>query len=511
MIRDRERYEKRVGTVVDGRWRIDTLLGRGSTAAVYAATHRNGHRATLKILHPTLCAEPALVERFLREAGIANAIKHRAIVPIGDDGTTEDGCAYLVLELLDGESLDDIKERGGGRIPLEDLAPMADEMMSAISAVHAAGVIHRDLKPGNVFITTDKKLKLLDFGTARIFDRAGDSKLSMQGLVLGTPSFMSPEQAKGIREEVDAQSDVWSLGAMLFTLLSGELVHEGVDDHQRLLNAAIKPARSLASVAPSIDGRVITVVDRALMYAKHDRWSDVRSMRSAFRAAVLASVPTLRDLKAYADVTVEEEEQEEEVPMPSLSSDPTIVMDAPPEMEQLRRAPAPEPAPALAPAVAAPPVATPPRARKSSRIPVLALIVGLSAMSAVIALVVFFVMGGDVSTGRSGSVFAPVPSAEVTPGTVAAPSSSFIVITAPDLPETKPKLPAWATAPMPKAAPVTNKSVPPKVTSTSAAGSASAAPADPGAVSPPATAPVTPPAPSEKPATGGPRPDDPGF
>jgi eukaryotic-like serine/threonine-protein kinase len=202
VIRDRERYEKRVGTVVDGRWRIDSLLGRGSTAAVYAATHRNGHRATLKILHPALCGEPATIERFLREAGIANAIKHRAIVPIGDDGTTEDGCAYLVLELLDGETLEEIKERDGGRIPLEELAPMADELMSAITAVHAAGIVHRDLKPGNVFITTDKQLKLLDFGTARIFDRAGNSKLSVQGLVLGTPSFMAPEQARGIREEV---------------------------------------------------------------------------------------------------------------------------------------------------------------------------------------------------------------------------------------------------------------------------------------------------------------------
>ncbi len=508
MIRDRERYEKRVGTVVDGRWRIDSLLGRGSTAAVYAATHRNGHRATLKILHPALCADPAMLERFLREAGIANAIKHRAIVPIGDDGRTEDGCAYLVLELLDGETLEEIKERNGGRIPIEELAPMADELMSAISAVHAAGIVHRDLKPGNVFITTDKQLKLLDFGTARIFDRAGTSKLTAQGLVLGTPSFMSPEQAKGIREEVDAQSDVWSLGAMLFTLLSGELVHEGVDDHRRLLNAAMTPARSLASVAPSIDARVITVIDRALMAAKRERWPDVKSMRAAFRAAVLASVPTLRDLRAYADVSVEEEDEPAGVP-----SDPTIVMDSPPEMEELRRAPAravaPLPAAQRIPGDSAMPVATPARARpKSSRIPVLALIVGLGAMSAVVALVVFFVMGGDVSTGRSRSSADPAPIAAVTPETVAAPSSSFIVITAPELPETAPKLPAWATAPMPKGSTVANKSVPPKVTSTSPASSASAAP---GAVAPVSSGPVVPPAASEKPASRGAPFDEPGF
>src|SRR4051794_34220128 len=170
-MRERERYEKRVGTVVDGRWRVDSLLGWGSTSAVYGATHRNGHRAALKILHQTLCGDREVMERFLREAGIANAIKHRSIVPIRDDGTTEEGCAYLILELLEGDTLDALRDKKTGRIELETLAPIADELMSAISAVHAAGIIHRDLKPQNVFITRSNELKLLDFGTARIFDR----------------------------------------------------------------------------------------------------------------------------------------------------------------------------------------------------------------------------------------------------------------------------------------------------------------------------------------------------
>jgi serine/threonine-protein kinase len=475
--RDRERYEKRVGTVVNGRWRIDSLLGLGSTSAVYAATHRNGHRAALKILHAALCSDATMTERFLGEAGIANAIKHRAIVPIGDDGVTEDGCAYLVLELLEGETLDEIRARNEGRIPIEEFASIADELMSAISAVHAAGIIHRDLKPGNVMITKDKRLKLLDFGTARIFDREG-SKLTMQGLVLGTPSFMSPEQANGWRSEVDAQSDVWSLGAMIFTMLSGEFVHEGPDDHARLLAAATKPARSLLKGAPWLDDRVITVVDRALAQAKADRWPDVASMRIAFRNAVIASVPSLRDLKAFDDVS--DGRDLPSVPM-SASSDPTIVMDSPPEMEQLRAMPLATSANRASGAVdsAAPgssPSASTSQAvrRKSTKIPAVALVLGFGAMAVVIALVVFFVMGGDVSTGRSASPAAPSPpSAEVEvapapPPVLVAPAASFIVISAPDLPET-------GAAPKPSAAPLkapSMKSAPPqKAASTVASGS----------------------------------------
>ena len=491
MIRDRERYEKRVGTVVDGRWRIDTLLGHGSTAAVYAATHRNGHRATLKILHPALCTDPAMNERFLREAGIANAIRHRAIVPIGDDGMTEDGCAYLVLELFEGETLEELRQRKNGCIPLEDLAPMVNELMGALSAVHAAGVIHRDLKPANVFITTDKRLKLLDFGTARIFDRAGDSQHTMHGLVLGTPSFMSPEQANGIREHVDAQSDVWSLGAMLFTLLSGEYVHEGADDKQRLVAAATKPARSLWSVAVVIDERIVNVVDRALAHAKRDRWPDVPSMRAAFRTAALACLPTVRDLNAFAEMMAEGEEAP---PASMPMSDPTIVMEAPPEMEELRRASAH--APEMEPIGLAKPVATtPPPRRRSSRIPVLALVVGLGTMATVAALVVFFVMGGDVSTGRSASPAVAAPSTAVAPEAVPAvpapPSASFIVISAPDIPvpETKPRVPASVPAPAQRANAPANRSVTPKATTGSSPG---AAPADTGAVAaPPAPAPAS--------------------
>ncbi len=471
-MRDRERYEKRVGTVVDGRWRVERLLGLGSTSAVYAATHRNGHRAALKILHRSLCSDTSMLERFLGEAGIANAIKHRAIVPIRDDGTTEDGCTYLVVELLEGDTLEALRERRKGRLEVEELAPIAEELMSALAAVHAAGVVHRDLKPQNVFLTGTGELKLLDFGTARIFDRAAGSAVSAAGMVIGTPAFMSPEQAKGARAEVDAQSDVWSLGAMLFTLLSGEYVHLGRDAHARLLTAASKPARKLADVAPSIDDRVATVIDRALAFAKEERWADVRAMRVAFREAVVASCPTMRDLTVFAAASL---------------TGATFSVSPPPLRSVLPPAQVDE----RASESEIPSVSSTQRiARVRTGIPVPALVLGIGAMAAVVMLVAFFVHGGDASTrGAAAGLADPTKVAAAPP---VAPASSFIVIEAPDPPaaeKKKPSPPAWVTAPAP---PRTKKE--PASASADSASKAASEP-DPKSAEPPkepAAAPIAP-------------------
>ena len=293
MSRERTKYEQRVNTVVDGKWRLERLLGWGSTSAVYAAMHRNGNIAALKILHQNLCGESVAIERFLREAYVANSIKHPAVVPVRDDGTTEDGCAFLILEMLEGETLDQKRERMGNRLTLDELLPVTDSLMKAVSGIHEAGFVHRDLKPSNIFLTNEGEMKILDFGTARAFDAGGDS-ISVQGLVIGTPSFMSPEQARGDHANVDKSSDLWAIGAVIFTCLTGEFVHPGRDTHQRLLNAASKRPRSIGDVASWMDKKLASVIDKALHVDKSKRWASVEELRVAFRDAARDAAPMMR-------------------------------------------------------------------------------------------------------------------------------------------------------------------------------------------------------------------------
>jgi serine/threonine protein kinase len=280
-----QQAERRIGTIIGGKWRVDALLGSGSMAAVYGVTHRNGARAALKILHPTLCTDPAVCERFLGEGYLANSVKHQGIVRVLDDGVTDDGCVFLVMDLLEGKTLEDLRVARGGRIPLPEALDLADGLMDVLGAVHAAGIIHRDLKPQNVFVCDDGTVKLLDFGVARVSDRGASSKLSMFGLVLGTPSFMSPEQALGSRDKVDHRSDIWSLGATLFTGVTGETVHLGANMQAKLLAAATVKARPIAMVMPELPPAFGAAIDMALRFKKEDRWQSVDAMRRAFRDA----------------------------------------------------------------------------------------------------------------------------------------------------------------------------------------------------------------------------------
>ena len=276
---------KRVGSVVRGKYRVEAFLATGTMGNVYSATHRNGSRVALKILHAQLAEDPSLCERFRREGYFANSIGHPGIVRAIDDDLTEDGCPFLVMELLEGETLEGRRRRKGGKLPLSWVLPVAESLLEILAAAHAREVVHRDLKPDNVFITKTGDVKVLDFGVARWNDGKSSSDMTGVGMVLGTPAYMPPEQALGRREEVDAQSDLWAVGATLFVVLSGESVHAGGDAKAKLIATARTAARPLREAAPEMPRSVATVVDRALAFHKRERWPDAMSMREALRWA----------------------------------------------------------------------------------------------------------------------------------------------------------------------------------------------------------------------------------
>ena len=280
MAPPQQHEDQRSGSIIGAKWRVDSMLGSGSMASVYAVTHRNGSRAALKILHESLASDVAVCERFLGEGYLTNSIKHPGIVRVFDDGMTDDGCPFLAMDLLEGETLDLRRTSAGGKLPMFEVIEIADKIMDTLAAVHQAGIIHRDLKPQNVFCEQDGGIRLLDFGVARLQERMNSH--SVVGMVLGTPSFMSPEQALG-GKDVDARSDIWALGAIMFTLITGETVHVAANIQARLLAAASVRARSVLVAAPHIPQDIALVIDTALQFKKDERWQTVTAMRAALR------------------------------------------------------------------------------------------------------------------------------------------------------------------------------------------------------------------------------------
>ena len=281
---ERARAEARVGKVLKDKWRIDSLIGVGGMAAVYAATHRNKMRVAVKMLHPELCGKEALRTRFLREGYLANTVEHPGAVAVLDDDIAEDGSAFLVMELLEGETVDARAVRKGGKLELVDVFAIADKLLDVLAAAHAKGIVHRDIKPENLFLTRAGTLKVLDFGIARIFEETVEKTGTRAGTVMGTPAFMAPEQAIANWDAVDARTDLWAVGATMFTLLTGRFVHEGISGNELLIKSATVPPESLGTLGAFPDV-VVKLIDRALAFRSAARWPDARAMREALRAA----------------------------------------------------------------------------------------------------------------------------------------------------------------------------------------------------------------------------------
>lgn len=290
----------KVGQVLRNKWRLDTLIGAGGMATVYAATHRNGKRGAVKILHHELSADNDARTRFLQEGYAANKVEHPGAVSVLDDDVDDDGCVFLVMELLDGESADArAQQRPGERLEVHEVVTLADQLLDVLAAAHDKGIVHRDIKPENIFLTRDGGLKVLDFGIARVREVSGTAAatLTANGGPMGTPAFMPPEQALGNWSEVGPRTDLWAVGATMFTLLSGRCVHAAETMNQLLLAAMTKPAPPIASVVPGVPRALAEVIDRSLAFNAAKRWPDARAMQQALRAiprAQIAAAPTVR-------------------------------------------------------------------------------------------------------------------------------------------------------------------------------------------------------------------------
>lgn len=283
------------GFVVSGKWKIERFLGAGGMGAVFEARHRNGKRVALKVLHRHLHSHPRFKAHFLREGYLANRVEHPAVVSVLDDGETSEGDVYLVMELLQGETLEARRKKGA--CSAVDSLRIADRILDVLAMAHAKGIVHRDIKPANVFLTSSGEVKLLDFGIASLREKAQfDEAATLPSLhALGTPSFMAPEQARGRKEHLDERADIWSLGAVLFTLLSGRYVHETRTAEEALISAATMPPRLLGSLRPDLPSLVTDVVDRALAFDPQERWENASAMQKAVRRAMRATHPEQGD------------------------------------------------------------------------------------------------------------------------------------------------------------------------------------------------------------------------
>jgi len=281
-----ERARARVGATVDGKWHLDSLLGMGGMAAVYAGTHRNGTRAAIKILNPEIALNTNAKTRFLREGYVANKIGHDGVVLVLDDDEAPDGTVYIVMELLEGQTLHALVSEGT-KLDAVEVLRIAHDVLEVLELAHAKDIIHRDLKPGNLMLAPDGAVKLLDFGVAKVKEGTNGSVPNVTTLsTMGTPGFMPPEQARGRWDNIDGRADLWALGATMFALLTCRYVHEEETPNEQLLAAMTKPAPRLHDVMPEADPLVAEIVDRALAFDREQRYAGAVEMKAAVASAM---------------------------------------------------------------------------------------------------------------------------------------------------------------------------------------------------------------------------------
>jgi eukaryotic-like serine/threonine-protein kinase len=292
MVLARAWADAQIGRTVGGRWRLVRVLGIGGSAVVFEASHRNGSRVAIKILRPEHLAVASLMGRFMREAYVANQVDHPGVVRVIDDGSTDEGAPFLVMDLLEGQTLRERVERDG-TLSHEAAIDLCAAVLDVLAKAHDRGVVHRDLKPDNLFFDASGAVRVLDFGIARLTTTEG-AELTQTGLGMGTSAYMPPEQARGEWEAVGPRSDLWALAATTVFALAKRPPHVASNAQKTLLLAATMNAPSVVSMVPQIRAGLARALDHALAFDPESRPRDARAMAEELLAARADAQPARR-------------------------------------------------------------------------------------------------------------------------------------------------------------------------------------------------------------------------
>ncbi len=417
-----------IGRVLDGRYTIVGKLGSGGMGAVYRATqHSVGREVAIKVVAANLVAEPTAIKRFLREAKLASKLSHPNAVGVLDFGQTADHVFFLVMELVDGRTLDDVLTAEPVLSPAR-VVRIGMQICDALEGAHDLQIVHRDLKPANVMLLASGRdlVKVLDFGIARSL-AAGDTKMTHTGSTMGTPAFMPPEVASGV--DFDSRADLYSLGCMLYMMATGQPPFLATSVQEMLTKHVSTPPAPMYGVPDAL----AKVVLRLLEKSPDHRFQTAAATREALEAAQYALQPPRRPVEPLVGTS---DEQTVIGADPSALRKPLVLPIAPPPPTAPGVYAAAVAMPVYAAAVAMPVVAPPPpppslpMAPSKSR----GLVLGLAGLGAIGVAVGVFFLTRSVTSDEPAAPPRPQPMKVVAPeppDAASTPDATAVVVEAP--------------------------------------------------------------------------------
>ncbi len=293
-------------TILDGKYEVLTLLGEGGMGAVYFARHIAINKpVAVKFLHSELSKQEEVIKRFYREAQAAASIRHNNIVDVMDLGVSPSGEPYIVMEYLEGEGLSKRIEKKGP-LSLPAACGVFESALLALGAAHEKGIVHRDLKPDNIFLVHRKGelpgVKIIDFGISKFIYADEQTKITQDGSMLGTPAYMSPEQARGL-DNVDHRTDLYAMGVILYELLTGDLPFIGSTYSELLINMITTEPRDPIVVFPNFPTAAKPILQKALQKNPDERYQSAEEMLNAIRglSTLEERILDLNDLADYLE------------------------------------------------------------------------------------------------------------------------------------------------------------------------------------------------------------------